>query len=69
MPPRDQDPRNPQPRADPRQDDVARDLEQGVAEKEGASAERKGRRREPERVVHLQRREADVDSIEIGDDL
>ena len=67
--PRDHDARDPQPRADAGEDDVARHLEQRVADEEDAGAEPVGRRREIERGVHLQRREADVDAIEIGDDV
>jgi hypothetical protein len=37
--PRDHDPRDPEPRADAREDDVARNLEQGVAQTEDPRAE------------------------------
>ena len=67
--PRDHDARDPQPGADAGEDDVARNLEQRVADEENAGAEPVGRRRETERGVHLQRREADVDAIEIRDDV
>src|SRR3989449_7381419 len=67
--PRDHDPRDPPPRADAREDHVARHLEQPIAQKEDAGAKAVDSRREAERLIHLQRREADVDPIEIRDDV
>ena len=55
-----------QPRADPREDEVARHLEQHVAEEEDAGAEAVDRGAEAQIVVHLQRGEPDVDAIEVA---
>ena len=49
--------------------EVARHLEQKVAEEEDAGAEAVVERGQPERGVHLQRGETDVHAIEIGDEI
>ena len=67
--PGDHDPGDPDARADARQDDVARDLEGDVAEKEDAGAEAERAAGKSQRGVHLERREPDVDAIEIRDDV
>ena len=69
QPPRNHDAGDPPPRADAREDDVARNLERHVAQKEDAGAEAVGPRGKPERLIHLQRGESDVDSVEVGDDV
>ena len=69
QPPRNHDAGDPPPRADAREDDVARNLEQHVAQKEDAGAEAVGPRGKSERLVHLQRGESDVDSVEVSDDV
>ena len=48
---------------------IAGHFEQEVAEEEDAGAAAVLERRQPERGVHLQRGEADVDAIEVGDEI
>ena len=67
--PRDHDPRQPDARADTIQRQVAGDLEQAVADEEHAGAEAELRRRQPDRLVHRQRGEADVVAIEVVEDV
>ena len=67
--PRDHDARDPAARADAHEDQVARHLEQRVADEEDAGAEAVDGGAEAEVGVHLQRREADVDAVEPGDDV
>ena len=67
--PRDHDARDPEPRADAREDQVARHLEQRVADEEHARAESVDGGAEPEIAVHLQRREADVHAVDPRDDV
>jgi len=49
--------------------EVARNLEQEVAEEEDAGAGAEHLAGEPEGGVHLQRREADVHAIQVGDEV
>ena len=67
--PGDHDPRDPSPGADSRKDDVAGNLEGRVADEEDARPEAVHRRRKAERLVHLERGKADVNAIEIGEDV
>ena len=62
--PGDGDQRDPAPRADPRQHRVRRHLEQHVAPEKGAGAEPVSRRRQPQRLVHRQRRDRDVEAVQ-----
>src|SRR5207244_4204375 len=61
------DARHPDARADPVHDEIARDLEEEVADEEDAGAEPVDGVAEPESLAHLERREADVDAVEVGD--
>jgi hypothetical protein len=67
--PRDHDARDPQPRADALHDEIARNLEEDVADEEHAGAEPVDHVAETEIGLHLQRRIADVDPVEIVDDV
>ncbi len=60
------DPRDPAARADPQQQQVARHLEQQVADEEHARAEAVDGLVETEIAEHLQLGEGDVDAVEIG---
>ena len=59
------DSRDPHPRADPLEDQIARHFENRVADEEQSRAEAEHRFAESKLAIHLQRREADVDSIEV----
>ena len=59
-------PGEPQSRADLVQDDIARHLEQHIAEKEDAGPKAVDGLAECKLVLHLQLGEADIDAIEIG---
>jgi len=63
--PRDHDARQPSPRAEVIERDVARDLARAVAEEEDAGAEAELRRRQPGLAVHRQRGKADVVAIHV----
>ena len=67
--PGDHDARDPDARADLMKNDVARHLEQEIAEEENACAETVGGFAEAEVRRHLELREADIDAVEIGDDV
>ena len=56
-------------RADLLQHQVARHLEQEVADEEDAGAQAVDRVAEGQRLLHLQLRVADVDAVEVGDDV
>jgi hypothetical protein len=64
QPPGDHDARDPGSRAHPRQHEIARDLEQDVADEEDAGAEPEHRGREAEIGVHGERGEAHIDAVE-----
>jgi hypothetical protein len=68
-PPHDGDPGDPDARADSCQRQIAGHFEEKVAKKENAGAATVLERRKAERRVHLQGGEADVDAIEIGDEI
>ena len=68
-PPRDHDARDPEPDADAHQQQIAGDLEDRVGNEKQPGAEAVHSGAEAEIAVHRQRREADVDPIEIGDDV
>ena len=68
-PPRDHDARQPHARTDAVEHEVARDLEEAVAEEEDARAEPELRGRQPDRLVHRQPGEADVVAIEVVEDV
>ena len=65
--PGDHDARHPHARAHPVHDQVARHLEEEVADEEDARAEAVDGVREAQVLPHLERREADVDAVEVGD--
>ena len=67
--PPDHDPRDPDPRSHPVQDQVARDLEQAVAEEEQPAAEAVGRVAQVQVALQLGRRESDVHAVDVGDDV
>ena len=67
--PHDHQAPDPAPRADPRENEVARDLKQAVAQKEHAGAESVCRPAEPQVAVHVERRETDVHAIQIVRDV
>src|SRR6478672_10062144 len=60
---------NPEPRADPVEDQIARHLQYEIAPKERAGAEPKNVRAQPEILVHRQRCEPDVYAVEITDEI
>ncbi len=68
-PPCDHDAGDPNAGADFLEDNVARHLEQDISPKEGARRHAVHRRVEPEIFVHRQRGEADVDAIEIAEEI
>ena len=65
--PRDQNARDPDTRADPVEHEIAWNLEDEVAEEEDPDGKAVLRARDPEILVHRQRREPDVDPIQEGD--
>ena len=67
--PGDHDPRDPNARADLVENHVARHFEQAVADVERRGAEAVGGRCQPDIRVHLQRGEADVDAVEIAEEV
>src|SRR5262249_49456383 len=60
---------DPYPRADFFENDVARHLEQAIAPEERGGPQRIDRRGEAEVRVHGQRGKADVDAVEIADEI
>ncbi len=69
QPPGDHDAGDPHPRANPVKNEVARHLEQKIAEKKDARAEPVHRIGKPEVALHLQLGEANVHPVEIGDEI
>jgi hypothetical protein len=67
--PADHDAGDPDPRTDPLEEQVGRHLEQEVGDEEQPGAEPERRLVEPERLVHMQLGEADIDAIEIGNEV
>ncbi len=67
--PADHDARDPQPRADTLEDEVARDFEQAVTEEEQARGQAVLCRGEPEFALEIRRDEPDVHPIDVGDDV
>jgi hypothetical protein len=65
-PPGEQDARDPAPRADPGQHQVAGHFEQAVAEEENAGAPAERVSAQAEVLVHGQGGEADIDAVDIG---
>ena len=63
------DARDPQPRADLLQDDVARHLEQEVAPEEGARRHAVDGGIKAQLLVHGERGEADIDAVEIAQEI
>src|SRR5207244_2456356 len=61
--------RDPEARAHFGEDEIARDLEQKIADEEDAGAETVHVARETERRVHLERGKTDVHPIEIRDEV
>jgi hypothetical protein len=68
-PPREHDAGDPLAGAEPLQQQIRRHLEHEVGDEEDAGAESVLRRRQPEILVHRQRGEADVDAIEVRDEV
>ena len=68
-PPGDHDAGDPDARADLFEDDVARHLEQHVAPEERAGRHAVPRRVEADILVHRQRGEADIDAVEIAEEI
>src|SRR6202021_1836405 len=64
-PPTDHDARDPAPRADLIEQEVARDLEGGVAEEEDSGGQAELRGRQAELLVHRQRGDAEAGAVEI----
>ncbi len=64
-PPRNHDARDPDPHANPIEQEVAGNLEEDIRDEEHARPEAVNGCRETEGGVHLQRRESDVDAVEI----
>ena len=54
-------------RAEPLQRQVARHFQQEVADEEDAGAQAVGLRVDADRLVHLQRGEADIDPVDVAD--
>ena len=67
--PGDQDPRDPHPRADLAQQDVAGHFEDEVADEEYAAAETIDSGGETQHLVHGEGGEADIHPVEIGDEV
>jgi len=67
--PDDDDPGNPDPDADPLEDDVDRDLEDQVSDKENTGEEPEDLGRDAQRAVHLKRSVPEVDAVEECDDI
>ena len=67
--PGEHDPRDPFARPDPFQEQVRRDLEEEVGQEEDAGGEAVRRGGEVQVLVHGQRGEADVDPIQVGDEI
>ncbi len=65
--PEDHDARDPQPRADAVEDQVARDLEQAIAQEEQAAAQAVGGLAQAEVALQFLGGEADVHAIDVGD--
>ncbi len=65
--PQAQDPAEGAARTDPRQQQVAGHLEQHVADEEDAGAHPVGGIRQRQVLLHLQLREADVDAVQVGE--
>ena len=68
-PPAHHDARDPLLRAEPVEEQVRRQLENKIAEKEDAGAETEHGRGQAERLVHGQRGKADIHPVEIGDEI
>jgi hypothetical protein len=69
QPPRDRDARQPPPCTDACKDDVARNFEQRVAEEKNAGTEAECRVAEIQVRIHLQRGDADIDAIDIRNEI
>jgi hypothetical protein len=67
--PADHNPSDPLARAEAVQKQIRGHLEDEISEEEHAGPEAEHGRREAKRLVHGQRREADVDPVEIGDEI
>src|SRR5690606_26281074 len=65
--PANHDARDPEARADPLEDEVARNFEQAVAEKEEAGGQAVRGGIEAERKLEIRGDEADVDAVDVGD--
>ncbi len=67
--PRHHDPRNPAPRADLLHDQVAGHFEEEIAPEEQSRAEPVDVGRQTNIFIHGQRREADIDAIDVGEEI
>jgi hypothetical protein len=63
------DARDPAPRTEALQQQIARHFEEEIADEEHAGAETEGIGSEADILVHGQRGEADIDAVEIGQDV
>src|SRR5436305_13197381 len=68
-PPSDHDPRDPDPRADLFENEIARHLEKDIAPEERARSHTVPGRVEPDILVHRKRGEADIDAVEIAKEI
>src|SRR6185312_4750211 len=68
-PPGDHDAGNPNPRANPFQKEVRRHLKQKIGNEEKSGAQSEGGLAEAKRLVHMQLGEADIDAIQIRNEI
>jgi hypothetical protein len=68
-PPGDHDPRDPEAGADLFENEIARHLEQDIAPEERARSHAVPCRIEADVLVHRQRREADIDAVEVAEEI
>ncbi len=67
--PRDHDAGNPPARSHPVKNEITRHLEQDVPDEEDTCPKPVHRVAETKVLIHLKRREADVDAVQVGDDI
>src|SRR5580693_3540213 len=63
------DPSDPQPRSEPLERQIARHFEEEITEEKDAGAPTEHCRGEAEILVHLERGEADIDAIEVAEEV
>ena len=69
MPPGDEDPGDPFAGAELVHASIARNLQQGIAEKENARAEAVGRLGQPDVALHAELGETDVVAVQVGNEV